>query len=166
VARPTKLTPEVREQIAESIRAGAYAEQAARAAGISPSTFYDWLRRGEAGEAPFSEFSETVRAREAEAEVAAVTMIRQAAEAGDWRAAAHYLDRKHPERWGRLSPPAVERVEEGHPTPEQFDEEVEKLLAAMEEEADARADARLRQRLGEDVPPEAVVDRARAAGPS
>jgi transposase-like protein len=154
---PHETNGEGAGKIAESIRVGAYAEQAARAAGISPSTFYDWMRRGEAGEEPFSEFSETVRAREAEAEVAAVTMIRQAADEGDWRAAA-YVERKHPDRWARRPPPPVQ-PKEGHRTPEQLDEEVEQLLAALEEKP--RADARLRARLGQDVPPEAMASGVR-----
>ncbi len=146
MARPTKLTPEVRERIVGSIRAGAYAEQAARAAGIAPSTYYDWLRRGEAGEPTFSEFSEALRAGEAEAEIAAVATIREAAQAGDWRAAAHYLERRHPERWGRGTRPGVEHAEVRQATPEDFDAEVEGLLAMLQEEADRRAEAALRER--------------------
>ena len=47
MARPTKLTVEVRDRIVAAIRAGNYPEAAAQAAGISPSTFYRWLGRGE-----------------------------------------------------------------------------------------------------------------------
>jgi len=145
VARPTKLTTQVRERIAESIQAGAYAEQAARAAGIAPSTYYEWIKRGESGEQPFSEFSEAVRAREAEAEVAAVTVLRDAAQAGDWRAAAHYLERRHPERWGTRK--GVKPTEdEEHVDPAQFDAEVERLVAKLQEEAEERAEAALRER--------------------
>ena len=143
MARPTTLPPKVRERIVESIRAGAYAEQAARAAGIAPSTYCDWLRRGEAGEPTFSEFSEALRAGEAEAEIAAVATIREAAQAGDWRAAAHYLERRHPERWGRRGQPQVEPVEEAAKTKEEFDAEVDRLVAAFQDEADKRAEARL-----------------------
>ena len=133
MARPTKLTPKVREHIVESIRAGAYAEQAAHAAGIAPSTYYDWLRRGEAGERPFSEFSDALRAGEAEAEVAAVTVIRDAAQAGDWRAAAHYLDRRHPERWGRRHHVDQAAEPTDHLNKDEFDAEVERLIAQLAE---------------------------------
>ncbi len=140
VPRPTKLTPKVHECVVASIRAGAYAEQAAKAAGIVPSTYYDWIRRGEAGEWPFSEFSEAIRAGEAEAEVAAVTILREAAQAGDWRAAAHYLERRHPERWGRHERQRAEHGGEGRaehggearPARER-DAEIERLLAEMAE---------------------------------
>jgi transposase len=107
IGRPTKLTPTVQAAIAESIAAGAYPEQAARAAGIGRSTYYEWLQRGQAGEQPFSDFLDTLRAREAHAEVVAVTVLRDAAAAGDWRAAAHLLERRFPERWGRRAPLAV-----------------------------------------------------------
>jgi hypothetical protein len=101
--RPTKCTPEVLARILDAIGQGAWAEQAARAAGIAPSTYYSWIERGEAGEEPFSEFSEALRAREAAAECTAVGIIRRAAEDGDWRAAAHYLERRYPERCGQRS---------------------------------------------------------------
>jgi predicted transcriptional regulator len=101
MARPTKLTPEVAERIVNAIRAGNYAEQAARAAGISPATYYRWLKRGEreAG-GIYHDFYEAVRSAEAEAEVYAVAIIRKAM-GDDWRAAAHYLERRHPQRWRR-----------------------------------------------------------------
>lgn len=130
--RPTKLTPKVHECVVASIRAGAYAEQAAKAAGIAPSTYDDWIRRGEAGERPFSAFSEAIRAGEAEAEVAAVTILREAAQAGDWRAAAHYLERRHPERWGRHERQRAEHGGEARPARER-DAEIERLLAEMAE---------------------------------
>src|SRR5665809_23115 len=45
MARPCKLTPERQERIVAGLRGGAFAEVAARAAGVSPSTFYVWLER-------------------------------------------------------------------------------------------------------------------------
>jgi hypothetical protein len=111
MARPTKLTSEVRDAILASIEAGAYAEQAARAAGIAPSTFYAWRERGEAGEEPFLEFVEALRAREAIAEIVAVTVLRDAAAGGDWRAAAHFLERRFPQRWRRHDSTEITTVE-------------------------------------------------------
>jgi hypothetical protein len=101
VARPTKLTPSVAERIVTAIRAGNYAEQAASAAGISPATYYRWMKAGE--KAPHGhkrDFYEAVKSAEAEAEVYAVAIIRKAM-ADDWRAAAHYLERRYPKRWRR-----------------------------------------------------------------
>lgn len=47
MARPSKLTDERREQIAELIRDGNYASQAAQASGISERTFYRWMEQGQ-----------------------------------------------------------------------------------------------------------------------
>jgi transposase-like protein len=98
--RPTKLTPEVKERIVRAIRAGNYGEVAARAAGISRSTYYRWMERGREGEAIYCDFADAVSGAEADAEVEAVARIRQAMP-DDWRACAHYLERRHPDRWRR-----------------------------------------------------------------
>ena len=123
MARPTKLTPDVRDRIATMIQAGAYAEQAARAAGISASSYYSWMERGER---PFSEFSETIKTAEAVAEQERVSRIQEAADAGTWQAAAWWLERRFPGRWGRRNPepPATAPG----PSAEELDAEVERLL--------------------------------------
>jgi transposase-like protein len=54
MARPTKLTPELREKIAALVREGNYAGTAAVACGIAESTFYDWMRRGEGSKGGFA----------------------------------------------------------------------------------------------------------------
>src|SRR4051812_2957708 len=96
MARPTKLTPVVQEKIVQAIRAGNYAEISARAAGISPSSFYRWLERGEREpDSLYARFAEAVRLAEAEAEVHAVALLRRAMP-NDWRAALAYLQRRHP----------------------------------------------------------------------
>jgi transposase-like protein len=101
VARPTKLTPEVKQRIVQAIRAGNYAEPSARSAGVSPATFYRWMKRGERESSGiYHDFHEEVRQAEAEAEVHAVAVIRKAMK-DDWRAAGHYLERRHPDRWRR-----------------------------------------------------------------
>ncbi len=40
--RPAKLTPELQAKLVEALKAGNYAEVAARHVGIASSTFYDW----------------------------------------------------------------------------------------------------------------------------
>ena len=44
--RPTKLTPKVVEQMVKGVRLGLSYDEVARAAGIHPSTFYRWRKRG------------------------------------------------------------------------------------------------------------------------
>jgi hypothetical protein len=103
MARPTKLTAKVQRQIVESIRSGSYAETAARSAGVSRRTYQRWLERGEsdaAADRPFRAFRAQVRKAEADAELRAVNVIRDAMP-NDWRAAMTYLERRYPERWRR-----------------------------------------------------------------
>lgn len=113
--RPTKLTPELQEEICKAIRAGNYIETAAAFAGISKNTLYDWMKRGarekerlaknprakvKKSEAPFVDFSDAVEKALAAAEVRDVMLIGKAAET-QWQAAAWRLERKFPDRWGR-----------------------------------------------------------------
>jgi transposase len=100
MARPTKLGPAVEERIVAAVGAGNYLEAAARSAGISASTLYRWLERGEREPGPYREFREAVRRAEAESEVHAVAVIRRAM-SDDWRAALALIERRHPERWRR-----------------------------------------------------------------
>lgn len=103
MGRKTKLTPETHQRIVSYVRAGNFRVTAAAAAGISPVTLRDWLRRGARGEEPFVQFREDVDAAEAQAEARDVALISRAAE-HDWKAAAWRLERKVGRRWGRKDP--------------------------------------------------------------
>lgn len=76
--RRTKLTDPVQKQIVKLLKAGVTVTDACAHVGISTSTFYDWLGRGEAGEAPFAEFSSAVSRAYNAAKVAAIETIRAA----------------------------------------------------------------------------------------
>ncbi|MBU0959843.1 MAG: hypothetical protein KKB31_07890 [Nanoarchaeota archaeon] len=58
IGRPTKLTPELTEEICGHIRDGNTDKDACTLCGITQATFIDWKHRGEAGEEPFSTFLE------------------------------------------------------------------------------------------------------------
>ena len=131
MGRKTKLTPEVQETICNWLKLGYYQEDAAVMAGISPSTFYDWLKKGaiedakqeeikalESGDPSlpaikedsdielvyiYSEFSEAVARARAEAEGAHIKNIRRAADNGTWQASAWFLERSFPKKWGKRS---------------------------------------------------------------
>jgi transposase len=101
VARPTKLTPEVRDRVVAALRAGNYRGPSARASGISEATFHRWMKRGDKAKSGiYRDFHEEVLRAEAEAEVHAVAVIRKKMP-DEWRAAAHYLERRFPDRWRR-----------------------------------------------------------------
>lgn len=102
VGRKTKLTRQTADRILAILRAGGYDETACAAAGISRQCFWDWLRRGAAGEAPYNVFADEVQRARAEGESRNVMLIASAAQ-NNWQAAAWLLERRHPERWARPS---------------------------------------------------------------
>lgn len=100
--RPTKLTLEVQEKICDAIKGGNHQVVAAAYAGIGESTYYAWLERGvknKSGE--YVEFVEAVKKAQADAETRNVLLIQTAAKE-TWTAAAWWLERKYPDRWGRV----------------------------------------------------------------
>jgi hypothetical protein len=100
---------------------------ACRFAGITPSTGYDWLQKGEhPARAPiYTEFSDAVAQAQAQDEMRRIGRIEQAARGGavtyrktttyedgrtiteertvppDWQADAWHLERRLPDQWGR-----------------------------------------------------------------
>ena len=101
--RPSKLTDDTKRKLVLALRAGNDQKVAAQMAGIGETTFYRWMEMGEKENAQkeYREFWELVKRAIAEAEIDAVARIQQAAQNGRWQAAAWWLERKHPERWGR-----------------------------------------------------------------
>lgn len=118
--QPPKLTPEVQERIVGAIRGGAYNETAALFAGISESTFYKWLQKGneareqeiEPENSEYLQFLQAIEKAQADTEIENLLVVRGAAqgkptkegvpgEAQDWKAAAWLLERKFPDRYGR-----------------------------------------------------------------
>lgn len=114
--RPTKLTDAVRDGIVEAVELGATWEAAAQSAGIGVSTLREWRRRGEAGEDPFSAFVAELQKAEAAGIGRCLRVIRQAAEGGQWQAAAWLLERRYPADYGRR---VESRVEVSTPSPDQ-----------------------------------------------
>jgi hypothetical protein len=100
--RPSKLTESRMEKLIEALRAGAYRIDACRAAGIHYNTLLAWEKKGESEKSgEYVEFLDVLRRAEAEAAIANVEVITTAAQKGDWRAAAWFLEHKYPERWAR-----------------------------------------------------------------
>lgn len=113
--RPTLLDEDRLERITDALRNGAYIEHAAQAAGISPSTYHNWMDRGRterdrrrAGlaaddhETPYVDFLESVEKAQSEAAVELLGEIANHARNGTWQAAAWILERKFPRQWGRF----------------------------------------------------------------
>lgn len=99
--RPSKLTPEVKERLLQAIRAGNYYDTACAYASIDYSTFRRWITRGEkARSGMYHDFCEAVKKAEYEAEARLVAQWQQHMP-GDWKAIATFLERRHPDKWGR-----------------------------------------------------------------
>ncbi len=98
--RPTKYDQPTADVILKAVAAGLPNETAAKLAGIEVRTLYAWKRKGKAGEEPFVQFLHALMRQQAEAVSKAVEAIRAAAERGEWRAAAWWLERRHPDQYG------------------------------------------------------------------
>ncbi len=118
VGRPTKLTPERMKRLTDLIKAGNYIETACCAVGLGHSTYYMWKERGdkerlEGKKTIYTEFLDTVQRAESEAEALSITTITKAEQEGDWKAAAWKLERKNPDKWGRLDRQKINQEHSG-----------------------------------------------------
>ena len=101
MARPTKLTPEVHEAIVDGINAGLTFRLSCARAGVTPATFYNWLKKGEVAQSgALMEFFNAVERAKADSALRLISQITLQAPA-DWRAAAFILERRFPDDYGR-----------------------------------------------------------------
>jgi len=101
-----KITEEITGCIVDALGAGHYREVACKLAGIDRKTLLNWLKRGE------RERSGVYRDLYLAVEQAKVFHLKniETASSKSWFASAWFLERKHPERWGkREAPPADDR---------------------------------------------------------
>ena len=116
MGRKSKLTPQAQNDIVSAIKAGNYQETAALYAGIDAGTYYRWMERGrieqerltagaepDEAETPYREFREVIEKARASAEIGHVANITRAASDGTWQASAWFLERSHPQKWGRIN---------------------------------------------------------------
>jgi hypothetical protein len=97
MARPTKLTEERADDLAVLLGSGAPVEVAARSAGVSRRTLDRWLRQDELREGVERARASRPESIDALGEARAVVLILRAA-LTDWRAAAWWLEHRHPQR--------------------------------------------------------------------
>jgi transposase len=96
--RPTKATPERLEKLIEGVRSGLTFEIASKRAGISYTTFKEWRK-----DPRLSAFAAEIKNAEADAEHELLQTIKAAShEKNQWQAAAWILERRYPERYGRI----------------------------------------------------------------
>lgn len=109
-----KLTPEVQECIVKNIENGNYIHIAAQCAGINKSTHCRWMQKGELArsndeENEFTTYLDAINTARAKAEATNVFVIKEATH-DTWQAAAWWLERTFPERWGRRDRMAMEHT--------------------------------------------------------
>lgn len=114
--RPSKWNPELALKFLRLLRSGCYLETAADAIGVSRSTVRNWLYQGAQEDARphLAQFSADTHQALAEAELDALEHVRRAGHE-KWQAAAWYLERRAPDRWGptlKLDAAAIERMVE------------------------------------------------------
>lgn len=97
---PTKLTPEAQKAITDAIAVGNYFETACAIAGVSKQQAYEWLKKGAKGKKPFAAFRTAVEEAMSRCEQARVATV-LAASREQWQAAAWWLERRFPQKWGR-----------------------------------------------------------------
>ena len=85
MGRPLKLSLEIQEGMASLVREGNPAVTSAEILGISRSTYFNWMKKGEEGEAPFLEFSDSIKRAFAESIAQHASHISRVALRGDWR---------------------------------------------------------------------------------
>jgi hypothetical protein len=103
VGAPSLLAdPDTVQQFLAAVADGNYRETAARLAGISKVTFYNWLKRADAGEPAALAFVNALEKAEAAAESETVRNVRNASKLPQfWAAGMTWLERKSPDKWGR-----------------------------------------------------------------
>lgn len=94
----SKYTPERVERIIKAVKDGLPFVTAAALGGISEATFYNWMKDN-------VEFLESIKAAEAEAEE---RLVEQISFDPSWQSKAWILERRHPDRWGRVDRNKVE----------------------------------------------------------
>ena len=140
--RKTKLTKELTDEIVKRIRAGNYIKVACQAVGISHTAYFDWIKKGEDGIAPYAEFLGAIKKAEAEAHVNYVAIIASQAPT-QWQAAAWWLERKFPDKWakrekieisqGQVSSKELEAIEArfSHLSPKELNKYVNEISQKM-----------------------------------
>jgi len=93
LGRPSKYTPEVVNKICQFLQAGNTRRASCLCAGISEDTFANWMNS-------FTDFSDSVKKAEAEAEARNVAIINLASKE-NWQASAWWLERRRREDFSR-----------------------------------------------------------------
>lgn len=125
-----KLNRELIEKAYRYVAAGNYIETVCVYLGISKNTWYTWLKKGEKQrQGIYRDFYDAIKKAEAEAEMRNVAIIQEAAR-DTWQAAAWFLERKYPERWGKRET----TIEDIQKKQNEMLERISKIVEALKDE--------------------------------
>lgn len=97
----SRLTRDVAARVISCVARGMYHEMAYALGGVAVDTVHRrWFAAARDGVQPFMLFRELVDQADLVAQAALVSRIERASAAGDWRAAAWLLERRHFAQWG------------------------------------------------------------------
>jgi hypothetical protein len=96
--RKTLLNTNLQKRICGYLSDCCTIRTACEATGISETSFFEWIRRGEAGEQPFAQFAQAVTRARGKAKAA---IVRSLVDERDWRARLELLARVFPDEYGR-----------------------------------------------------------------
>ncbi len=115
---PLKLNQGMIDAICYVISRGNYTSVACKLCKIEESTFYDWINiakkqmEQDTEEGLYITLYKSVKRAEAEAETLLVNTVREAAVDGkNWLAGMTFLERRHPDRWGRRDRQTIDITE-------------------------------------------------------
>ena len=113
---PNIQEKKVQDKLITLLLDGNYPLVAADACGIPRSTFIQWMKRGqEEEEGPYFEFFNRVQSSSAQVEIQMVKCLKEAAEE-NWKANLEFLQRRYPDRWGRLDKTRAQQSNAEKPT--------------------------------------------------
>ncbi len=107
---PRKLNPGMIQALSEVIAKGNYATVACQLCGISEDCFYSWLEQSREDQengltsenSLYLRLAESLKRAESQAEAELVNVVRESATVKkEWLPAMTFLERRHPDRWGR-----------------------------------------------------------------
>lgn len=94
MARPSKYKQDAVDRIVAGIMAGLSLARAADVGGISYDTLNEWRKTK-------PQFSDALKKAESDAVARKLARIDKAGREGHWQADAWWLERRHPQEWGR-----------------------------------------------------------------
>jgi len=98
VGRKTKLTPKLQTEICGYLADCCTIRTSCEAIGVSQTSFFECIRRGEAGEQPFAQFAQTITRARGRAKA---RIVRSLLDERDWRGRLEILARVFPDEYGR-----------------------------------------------------------------